>query len=261
MIDITEKETRERVRIRVPPKLPACYNPLMRKLNCTVVVACILAWASVAQAQYVLVLKNGRQITVQSYREDGSMIKFSGLGGEIGLPKDQIRTILKPGQTSPKGLNMSELETPSSQPAAGPKQPQTSVASDAPARPQVVDEPAPSTSVDEAKEYRKRLAELTQKLETANREYFEATQGGGTGSNVTNEGMRSWAMDLASRIHDSQKIPGGGGQSSTPPTPPYAPVYTAKEKQLSELRAEIDRLQKERDALLQEMKSKNIPTG
>ena len=68
-------------------------------------------------------------------------------------------------------------------------------------------------------------------------------------------------MDLASRIHDSQKIPGGGGERSTPPTPPYAPVYTPKEKELSDLRARIDHLQSERDALLQEMKSKNIPTS
>lgn len=219
----------------------------------------MLAGSSLAQAQYVLVLKNGRQITVQNYREDGSMIKFSGLGGEIGLPKDQIRTILKPGQTDRPGLTLSDLEKPSSQPPAVSQKTSPSAQDPAP-RPPSSEERAPSTSVDEAKEYQKRLAQLTQDLEKANRDYFDATQGGGTGSNVSNEGMRSWAMDLASRIHDSQKKPGGGGESSTPPTPPYAPVYTAKEKQLSDLRMEIDRLQKERDALLQEMKSKNIPT-
>ncbi|MGH7816957.1 MAG: hypothetical protein ACREOR_06175, partial [Candidatus Binatia bacterium] len=84
---------------------------------------------------------------------------------------------------------------------------------------------------------------------------------GGTASNVSKEGFRSWAMDFASRIHDSQKIPGGGGPSGTPPAPPYAPNYTAKEKELSDLRTEIDSLQKERDSLIQEMKSKNIPTS
>jgi hypothetical protein len=233
----------------------------MSKLNFTVVVACILAWWSVAEAQYVLVLKNGRQITVQSYREEGWMIKFSGLGGEIGLPKDQIQTILKPGQADRRGLNISDLETPSHQPAAAPQKPPSSSARDASPRTPDSVEPKSSATADEAKEYQKRLAEVTQKLETANREYFDASQGGGTASNVSKEGLRSWAMDLASRIHDSQKIPGGGGESSTPPTPPYAPVYTAKEKELSDLRAQIDRLQKERDALLQEMKSRNIPTS
>jgi hypothetical protein len=40
-----------------------------------------------------------------------------------------------------------------------------------------------------------------------------------------------------------------------------APVYTPKEKELSNLRSQIDSLQKERDSLIQEMKSKNIPTA
>jgi hypothetical protein len=233
----------------------------MSKLNSTLVVACILAWWSIAEAQYVLVLKNGRHITVKSYREEGSMIKFSGLGGEIGLPKDQIQTILTPGQTDRRGLSISDLETPSRQPAAVSQKPEPSSARDASPRPPDSGETKPSATVDETKEYQKRLAEVTRKLETANREYFDATQGGGTASNASKEGLQSWAMDLASRIHDSQKVPGGGGDSSTPPTPPYAPVYTAKEKELSDLRAQIDRLQKERDALLQEMKSKNIPTS
>ncbi|MGH7854992.1 MAG: hypothetical protein ACREP3_16200 [Candidatus Binatia bacterium] len=213
-----------------------------------------------AQAQHVIVLKNGRQITVQSYREEGSMIKFNGLGGEIGLPKDQIQAILKPGQSHRPGVSISDLEASSRQPATAPQKTPAPAASTATSRPQSVGETT-SVPLDEIKDYQKRFAEVTQKLETASREYFEATQGGGTGSNVSKEGMRSWAMDLASRIHDSQKVPGGGGDSSTPPTPPYAPAYTAKEKELSDLRTQIDRLQKERDGLIQEMKSRNIPTS
>jgi hypothetical protein len=112
--------------------------------------------------------------------------------------------------------------------------------------------------VEEEKEYQKRLAEVTEKLEAAKEKYFNATQGGGTSSNLSKEGIKAWTMDFASRIHDSQKTAGGGGPSSTPPTPPYAPNYTAKEKELSDLRIQIDGLQKERDSLIQEMKSKNI---
>ena len=216
----------------------------------------VLEWA---HAQQVIVLKNGRQITVQSYREEGSTIKFTGLGGEIGLPKDQIQAILKPGESNRPGVNISDLEAASRQ---TPKTPPKTSASPQPSATRLpsVEEPK-SVTDDEAKEYHKRLAELTEKLQKTNREYFAATQGGGIETNASNEGIRSWAMDLASRIHDSQKVPGGGGPSSTPPTPPYAPVYTAKERELSDLRAQIDRLQKERDALIQEMKSKNIPTG
>jgi hypothetical protein len=220
----------------------------------------VSGWPDLAQAQHVIVLKNGRQITVQSYREEGSMIKFNGLGGEIGLPKDQIQAILKPGQSNRPGVSISDLESSSPQPATAPQKTPAPAAPKATSQPQGASE-TKSVPSDEAKEYQKRLAEVTQKLETANREYFDATQGGGTGSNASKEGMRSWAMDLASRIHDSQKVSGGGGDSSTPPTPPYAPVYTPKEKELSDLRSQIDRLQKERDTLLEEMKSRNIPTS
>ena len=189
------------------------------------------------------------------------MIKFGGLGGEIGLPKDQVKAILKPGQSDRPGLSMSELDTPPvPQSATAPQKapPETRAATPRPAD-SAETKPLPDAS--EAKEYQKRLAEVTLKLETANREYFEATQGGGTGSNVSKEGFRSWAADFGSRIRDSQKVPGGGGASDTPPMPPYGPVYTPKEKQLSDMRSQVDRLQKERDGLIQEMKSKNIPTG
>jgi hypothetical protein len=223
------------------------------------VIAVGLHWSwSFAQAQSVLVLKNGRQITVQSYRTEGSMIKFQGLGGEIAIPKDQIQSILKAGQTDRPGLSMSELEAPPRQPATTVQKPSPAPARDV-ARPPSPTETQPTPEVDEARDYQARLAEVTQKLEAAKEKYFTATQGGGTASNVTKEGLRSWTMDLASRIHDSQKVPGGGGPGSTPPTPPYAPRYTGTEKELSDLRLEIDRLQNERDSLIQEMKSKNIP--
>jgi hypothetical protein len=218
-------------------------------------------WFSSVQAQHVIVLKNGRQITVQSYREEGSMIKIVGLGGEIGIPKDQIQAILKPGQTERDraGLSISEMEASSRQAAPAPRKPTPSSTRD-------ISQPSPAETQpladpEEVREYQQRLAEVSQKLEAARQKYFEATQGGGTASNVSKEGIRSWTMDFASRIHDSQKTPGGGGASSTPPTPPYNPNYTAKERELSDLRSEIDRLQKERAALIEEMKSKNIPTG
>jgi hypothetical protein len=217
----------------------------------------INGWISLAQAQHVIVLKNGRQITVQSYREEGSMIKFVGLGGEMGIPKDQIQAILKPGQTDRPGLSISEMETPSRQSATVPQKPTPSSTRDL-SQPPSSAETKPPAGVEEENEYQKRLAEVTEKLEAAKEKYFNATQGGGTSSNLNKEGIRAWTMDFASRIHDSQKVAGGGGPSSTPPTPPYAPNYTAKEKELSDLRIQIDSLQRERDNLIEEMKSKNI---
>lgn len=231
-----------------------------RVILCLVATMALLSVNS-ALADYTIVLKNGRQITVQNYREDAGIIKFFGLGGEIGIPKEQIRAILKPGESDRRGLNISELDASPRQPATAPARPPLSSARDVSPRPPSSEETKPVASAEEVKTYQKRLVEVTQKLESAKEEYFNATQGGGTASNVSKEGLRSWTMDFASRIHDSQKIPGGGGPSDTPPTPPYAPIYTPKEKELSDLRIKIDVLQKERDDLIQEMKSKNIPTG
>ena len=75
--------------------------------------AILLGSAVSLSAEYVLVLKNGRQITVQSYREEGSMIKFQGFGGEIGIAKDQLQAIQKSGAECPLGLNVTADPTPS----------------------------------------------------------------------------------------------------------------------------------------------------
>ena len=212
-------------------------------------------------ADSTLVLKNGRRITAQSYREEGSTIKIHGLGGEFGIPKDQIQTILKGEQTGQRGLSISDLEASSRQtqtPAQKPSVPPARDAKDAPAP----SEKKSAVEANEEQEYQKRLAEITQKLETAKRQYLDATQGGGTASNVSKAGFSGWTADLGSRIRDSQNVTGGGGPGGTPPMQGYeAPVYTPKEKELSDLRSQINALQKERDNLVQEMKSKNIPTA
>jgi len=226
-----------------------------------IAIVSISASALTAFADYTLVLKNGRRITAQSYREEGSTIIIHGLGGEFGIPKDQIQTILRAAQSEPRGLSISDLEA-SAPPSSAPAQkPPPTPARDA-TQPSSPGEIKPAVNDEEKKEYQKRLAEVTQKLETAKREYLNATQGGGTSSNVSKEGFGGWVADLGSRIRDSQNVPGGGGPASTPPMQGYeAPVYTPKEKELSNLRSQIDSLQKERDSLIQEMKSKNIPTA
>ena len=227
----------------------------------SIAIVAIFASVLTAFADYTLVLKNGRRITAQSYREEGSTIKIQGLGGEFGIPKDQIQTILKSEQTEQRGLSISDLEASSRSvqtPAQKPSAPPARDANDAPP----TSEKKPAVGATEEQAHQKRLAEVTEKLETAKRQYLNASQGGGTLSNVSKEGISGWTADLGSRIRDSQNVAGGGGPAGTPPMQGYeAPVYTAKEKEISELRGRIDSLQKERESLIQEMKGKNIPTG
>lgn len=233
----------------------------MMRVQLIVALTGIAAGLNLAQAQHLITLKNGRQITAQSYREEGATVKIQGLGGEFGIAKDQIQSISKAGRSDRGGLNIIEMDSSARQaPTPTAQKPPPAAARDSKA-PAIRSETKSAAEIEEEKEYQKRLAEVTQNLEAARQDYFKATQGGGTASNVSKEGIRAFTMDIASRIHDSQKVPGGGGPASTPPTSPYSPIYTAKEKELSDLRIKIDSLQKERDNLIEEMKRKNIPTG
>jgi len=207
-------------------------------------VAVVLSWAAPAFADYTLVLKNGRRITVQSYREEGSTIKIQGLGGEIGIPRDQIQTILKGDQTEP-GVSTFDLESASRQSQGTPKPSPAAPGEGAEAR--ATGQAKPSAISDEEKEYRKRLAEVSEKLDTARQKYFNATQGGGTSKAATKEGYKALTADLMARLKERR----GAAESEFEP----------QEKELRDLRLEIDKLQQEREALIQEMKSKNYPTG
>ena len=228
----------------------------MRKFSSFVALAILGTWAGVVNAQYVIVLKNGRQLTVQSYREEGSTVKIQGLGGELGIPKEQIQSISKAGQNDRRGLNLNSLENASrsapvaAKPSAGtPAKRPNDVSADS------IDANS-SVNAEEEKEYRRKLAEVTQKLESARKRYLEASSAGNTGAKFDKEGVRAWTADLAARIQDSQKA--GGGPDSTPLAWTFPAPYTPKAKELSDMRMDVEKLEKERNELIQEMKSKNI---
>src|SRR5215475_14341968 len=79
----------------------AWYTSTMgKRLKLLLLTLSFCSWAGPVWADYTLILKNGRRITVQSYREEGRMIKFCSLGGDVGISKDQIQSIQKadPGE-------------------------------------------------------------------------------------------------------------------------------------------------------------------
>jgi hypothetical protein len=211
-------------------------------LALTLIGPLIVSSASAALADYTVTLKNGRQIVVHSYYQDGQMIKFYGLGGEIGLSKDQILSIRKSSEDDRRNLSL-----PSS---AGSHSQSSGAAPASPGAPQAESRrptnPEPATLDDassEDQELQKRLHETSEQLELAKQRYFNATQGGSSSANVSKEGLKAWAADLSSRIKDSQDAP--------------ASEYTPKMKELSDLRKQVDKLQKERNELLDEIKRKN----
>ena len=74
----------------------------------------LLSWG-LSFADYVVTLKNGRKITVQSYRMDGSSARLNTGEGEIVLPKDEIIEV-KEVKDAPVRAPQKKEETPLPEP-------------------------------------------------------------------------------------------------------------------------------------------------
>jgi hypothetical protein len=231
------------------------------------------------------VLKNGRRITVESYREEGGSIKFRGMGGEIGIAKEQIESIEDTGQSGATGFSVptrAEITPRKTEPTLSPN-----------LGPKAEREPA-TQSIDDArakeeKEYREKLKAITEKLKQLREQYARETRGN-SGSEpylfTTEEAFRGHQQDLLSRLKEAQQNPGPppdagpvnlitSSSQGAPPTtrevrpeprsepigPPPIENYTAREKLLVDLRRQIVETEKQRDQLIEEMRAKNFDTG
>jgi hypothetical protein len=255
----------------------------------------ILSTPSLVSAEYTLVLKNGRRITVQAYREEGQMIKFYGAGGEVGIPRDQIQSILTATEGEGRGLDLRGAPAADATESGQEGQKQ-------PARPQRAEpgasvtpsgegSPAESPADERAKEeeeYRRKVKELTENLRAARDRYALATRGSTSPDPSlpsTDEQMRARNDDLISRLRDVQESQSRARFDTgiEPPTPfplsgqpppllrsgpvierpsvDVRPEYTEKQKELSGLRDQIYQLEKDRQRLIDEMRQKNMDTG
>ena len=195
------------------------------------------------------------------------MIKFRGLGGDIGISKDQIQSIQKadPGeptldQTQPQGS------------AAVPQTPET---------PPTLEE----EKAKEEKEYQQKLIELTAQLKEVRDRYSELLRGTTSpepSQLVTEEQIKASRADVISRFRDATSNPSEPAPvrlltpspfSSLPPTvteehpPSRAPTtyenlpYTETQREFTELRNQAIELDKEREKLINEMRQKNMSIG
>jgi hypothetical protein len=230
------------------------------------VALCLYCWTAPALADYTLVLKNGRRITVPSYREEGRMIKFHALGGEIGISKDQIQSIEKATQVPPP--QQTQLEGPA-------------------AAPQVAERPLTpeEEKAREEKEYQQKLIEVTGQLKEVQDRYSQLLRGTTSpepSQLVTEEQIKASRDDVVSRFRDATSNPSEPAPvrlltpspfSSLPPTiteerpPARAPTtyenlpYTETQKEFSDLRNQAIELDKERERLINEMRQKNMSIG
>ena len=272
--------------------------------------AIVFCWSGSLSAEYTLVLKNGRRITVQSYREEGGTIKFYGLGGEIGIARDQIQSILKAGESEGRGMVFPGTKGTPVKPAAASKtsKVEKKVASPSPGAKAKVEgkkegaaeaeekvltpeEKLAEQRAKEEKEYQKRVGEITGRIKALRERYALAT-GRSTGPDptvpVTQEQRKARRDDLLSRLKEAQQSQSGARYSpgvdslqpsrlSGQPPPVYKPSpkvarpsvtpitqaqgYTKNQKELSDLRNQINQLEENRKKLIQEMKQKNFDTG
>ena len=132
---------------------------MARQLKLLLFTFSLCSWTVPVWADYTLVLKNGRRITVQSYREEGRMIKFRGLGGDIGISRDQIQSIQKADPGEPT-LDQTQLQ-------------ESAVAPQVPERPLIAEE----EKAKEEKEYQQKLLELTGQLKEVRDRYSELLRG------------------------------------------------------------------------------------
>ena len=243
-------------------------------------VGLLLGFPGPLSADYTLILKNGRRITVQAYREEGGMIKFGGLGGEIGISREQIQSILKAGEPQSRGMSLLGTEKPTtgdaatgqekkleaSQAPAGqakgegkearPGQPQDKVLSP--------EEKLAEERAKEEKEYQSKVGQLTEQIKAARDRYSLATRGSSGPEPTllqTEEAIRARTDDLTTRLRDAGLVPGLRPGAAIPGVEAPLPSYTGKEKDLSDLRNLINQFDKERERLIQEMRQKGFGTG
>jgi hypothetical protein len=210
-----------------------------RKALWLATLSCFFCSPDELSAEYTLILKNGRRITVQSYREEGGMIKFQGLGGEIGISKSQIQSIVGAGEKE-RGMVVKSGadEKPAAAvdgeaarvPAATDKKGDSEGAAQSGDKPLEIKDTPSSEKVQgkakEEQEYQKRLKQINDELKAARERYSLATRGTTSqepGLLTSEEVIRARTDDLNSRLRDAQYNPQGpsnaGGLRLTSPSP------------------------------------------
>jgi hypothetical protein len=241
----------------------------MLKLTSAAMFVCLNAWVGIADAQYILILKNGRQITAQSYREEGTMIKFSGLGGEIAISKDQVQTIRRAAASDRVDTPSLALDRP---PAAisqeRPPLPTASGDFKSTTAPPSTDQQRAKKRAEEEKAYQDKVKELTEQLRELRDRYSLITRGNkGPEPSffTTEEAFKGHQEDLLSRLRDAQNKAQGLPSGSAAASPPFSldppPAYSDKQRELSDLRSRINQIENDRQRLIEEMKAKNFETG
>jgi len=230
------------------------------KLAVLLTLATTVTFIFPAFADYTILLKNGRQVTVQNFREEGSMVKFYGYGGEISIARDQIQSIRPATKLNQPEETQSQAtpQTTGANQAATSKQAKTA--------PQMIEEKTIAEQRKKEEEaYQQQIRKISDQLRELRARYSAETRGN-TGSDpaffTTEEAFRGHQEDLLARLRDAQYkaqgLPSGRDAESPPFSTNPPPAYTEKQKLLSDLRSRINELETARERVIAEMQQKKL---
>jgi len=203
------------------------------------------------------------------------VIKFNGLGGEIGIAKEQIQAIRQGDAVMPPDLDVTRSEQPS--------QAITDLHSAGQEEGRQKDSSPEAERARERNEYQAKLQNLTDRLKAVQDTYAESIRGT-AGSDpmqlITEEQVKARQDDVTARFKDAQNNPSEPAPvklltpspfSSLPPTvtdvqPSGRTVsqyenpqtLTEKQQELLDLRNQAVELEKERERVINEMKEKQF---
>jgi hypothetical protein len=201
--------------------------PMTRVFIVSFAAAAIVLSNLPASADYTIVLKNGRQLIVRNFREEGGMVKFQGLGGEIAVSKQHIETIRPGDGERAPGFDLNRTQPIS--PVLRKENVKTDV----------------NGKMNDEKEYQTLLTELEVQIKASKDQYSELTGGIAfpEAPNLT-QSLQMWTTELSSTLKE--------GQNSS------VSSYSKKELELKALREQIINLENEKSRLTQQMKELHI---
>jgi hypothetical protein len=196
------------------------------------------------------------------------MIKFSGASGEIAISRDQVQMIRRADASESAAAPRVSLDRPPPEIAA--ESPPAPSAQPEIKSPAVVsrDQQQAKKRAEEAKAYESRLKELTAQLKELRERYSLMTrgnQGPEPSFFTTEEAFKGQQDDLLSRLRDAQNkaqgLPTGSAASSPQFSLDAPPAYTGRQRELSDLRARIGKVEDERQRIIDEMRGKGFEVG
>ncbi len=177
-------------------------------------------------ADYTLILKNGRTVNVEAYKEEGGVIIFSSYGGEISIAKEDVQSIIPAveGQAT-RQVPLQADVVPGEPPELGPLEEKLARPGQQQGMEGMKDEPLATNEkvltpeeikaeerAEEERQYRRKVEEVTARIKALRVRFALATRrapGPEPSLLDSQEAIRARTADLNSRLKDAARTPAG----------------------------------------------------